>query len=88
MSFDQLRNEVVTGAWYLDELEHAWRAASAEGNDAYATWSRSLTPSDYDAYVAATDRADAAAAALAAEQVRRRSSRDLRWFLSRAVVVM
>ena len=88
MSFDQLPNEVATGEWYLDELKRAWRAASGEADDAYANWSGSLTRSDYDAYVAATDRADAAAAALAAEQVRRRASRDLRWFPSRADVVM
>jgi hypothetical protein len=88
MSFDQLPNEVATGEWYLDELERAWRAASRQADDAYANWSRSLTRSDYDAYVTATDRADAAAAALAAEQLRRRASRQLRWFPSHADVVM
>jgi hypothetical protein len=74
MSFDQLPDGVATGKWYLDELYGAWRAASGEADDAYANWSRSLTHSDYDSYVAATDRADAAAGALPAEHLRRRGS--------------
>jgi hypothetical protein len=72
MSLDQMPGQGSIGRWYLEELYCAWRAASAEADDAYANWSRTLTHNDYVAYVAATDRADVAVAALAAEQRRRR----------------
>jgi hypothetical protein len=88
MSFDQLPSQGASGEWCLEELYRAWRVASTEADDAYANWTRSLAHSDYDAYVAATDRANAAVAALAAEQLRRRRKRRLRGVPSPADVAL
>jgi hypothetical protein len=57
--------------WYLGELYFAWRAASAEADEAYAAWTARPGRDRYTIYVAATDRADAAADQLAAEHTRR-----------------
>jgi hypothetical protein len=57
--------------WYVDELYFAWRAASAEADAAYAAWTARPDRDRYARYVAATDRADAAAEQLAAEHGRR-----------------
>jgi hypothetical protein len=56
--------------WYVDELYIAWRAASVEADAAFTAWKRLPDRDRYAAYVAATDRADAAAIHLAAEHGR------------------
>lgn len=80
MSSDQLSRDGAGGGWYRAELYCAWRAASGEADDTYAHWSRTLAHNDYAVYVAATDRSDAAVAALAAELRRRRRTAALRGF--------
>jgi hypothetical protein len=56
--------------WFLEELYIAWRAASAEADFAFTAWQRLPDRDGYAVYVAATDQADAAAMALAAEHAR------------------
>jgi hypothetical protein len=56
--------------WYLDELYIAWREASAQADITFAAWQRLPDGDRYAIYVAATDQADAAAMALAAEHAR------------------
>jgi hypothetical protein len=60
-----------TSEWYLAELYIAWRDASTQANDAYAAWREAPGPDEYAAYVAATDREEAAADNLASEHARR-----------------
>jgi hypothetical protein len=54
-----------TRDWYLAELYVAWRDATAQADDAYAAWREAPGPDEYAAYVAATDREEAAADHLA-----------------------
>lgn len=67
MSFLQ---SLTDNDWCLEELYAAWRAASAEADNAYAAWSLQPDGDRYAAYVAATERADAAVDHLATEYAR------------------
>ncbi|MTD47031.1 hypothetical protein GKE82_22765 [Conexibacter sp. W3-3-2] len=59
--------EIVVRHWRPGcELHDAWRAAQDEALDAYAAWAASPGRTAYAVYVAAADRADAAADAYAA----------------------
>ena len=60
-----------TNDWYLAELYIGWRDASTQANDAYDAWRQAPGPDEYAAYVAATDREEAAADNLASEHARR-----------------
>jgi hypothetical protein len=63
---DDTREVVVPGTPEQRDLLHAvWRSAQDEANSAYATWCELGDRRSYLAYQAATDRADAALAALA-----------------------
>jgi|SRR5258707_8198770 hypothetical protein len=55
---------VITAARIEGPLSR-WKAAVREADKAYATWREHRTAATYHAYRAATERADAAAAALA-----------------------
>jgi hypothetical protein len=48
------------GAWFRDELMHAWRSAQDEALAAYQAWRESPGSTEYAVYRAAQDRADQA----------------------------
>lgn len=54
-----------------DPLLAAWRAAAHDARDAYAAWCEQPGPLTRAAYLALTDQADAAAAALADDRAAR-----------------
>ena len=61
----RLRDDVVAHHRVRDELYVMWGAAQYEANEAYEAWREERTRDAYAVFLAAEDRADAAARELA-----------------------